>query len=377
MPGTITEDDKYYAYQWIWKKVQESMRGAPTSIFDVGKAYEAYHALRFFWPEGGEGSAERLTVWANRYLDGFQWQQMWNFIFSQTEQELQLLQLQQQSQPASSSCPSLAQQQNSNDAGRSISQVLQDTSRLGGLPVLTSNDIDMELGPLGPIQTNQLIPPLPPAQQQNSNDAVRSYDQASQERSNFILEERRNLLLGEMFNISGAALKPQPLQSQPASSRLASPAQQQNYLAIQQPNILRPQTTSMLLSPQLDETQQQQLQPIKDSAVALNPQQPQATYRGRTEHDWGSITRHQWRTLTNRQIAQILGIDNPRTVSNYRLRNNLPRGPKDTKYNWGSITRHQWETLTNRQIARILGCNDPTIVCHHRLRHNLPRGPRG
>ncbi|WXG58173.1 MAG: hypothetical protein ROD09_06075 [Candidatus Sedimenticola sp. (ex Thyasira tokunagai)] len=133
----------------------------------------------------------------------------------------------------------------------------------------------------------------------------------------------------------------------------------------------------MLLSPQLDETQQQQLQPIKDSAVALNPQQPQATYRGRAEHDWASITDDQWRTLTNRQIAQILGIDNPRTVSNYRLRHNLPRGPMDTKYNWGSITRHQWETLTNRQIARILGCNDPTIVCHHRLRHNLPRGPRG
>ncbi|MEJ1398877.1 MAG: hypothetical protein RPU52_15350, partial [Candidatus Sedimenticola sp. (ex Thyasira tokunagai)] len=49
--------------------------GSATSTFDtLERTYEAYHALRSFWPERGEGSADRLTIWANRYLSDFRCQ---------------------------------------------------------------------------------------------------------------------------------------------------------------------------------------------------------------------------------------------------------------------------------------------------------------
>ncbi|WXG56513.1 MAG: hypothetical protein ROD09_17675 [Candidatus Sedimenticola sp. (ex Thyasira tokunagai)] len=104
------------------------------------------------------------------------------------------------------------------------------------------------------------------------------------------------------------------------------------------------------------------------------PRAPKAT-----KYDWDSVTDEQWRSMTNPEIARMLGIERSSTVSNYRTRKGLPRAPrapKATKYDWDSVTDEQWQSMTNPEIARMLGIEGSSTVSNYRTRKGLPRAPR-
>ncbi|WXG54294.1 MAG: hypothetical protein RNU03_06300 [Candidatus Sedimenticola sp. (ex Thyasira tokunagai)] len=311
---------------------------------------------------------------------------MWESIISQTEQQLQLQQLQlqqlqqlqlqqlqqlqlqqlqQQSQSASSSCASLAQQQQQQQQMWN-SNIPDSAPRDFSPPKLTA-----------PIQAHQQIQPIPSTQQQN-----------------YFAIPQQDILRPQTTSM--------PLHPQTATSSLDPQDQQQNALAIPPLSLPRPYVTPQMGYTRVDweSIPDDQLEKLTDNDAAQRlgvtkfavfkhrrsrnlPMRPKSTPKRTSKYKWASITRHQWKTLTNRQIALILGIqsrDNICVVAHYRRAHNLPKGPKRTpKYKWASITRHQWETLTNRQIARILGIQGRDNICyvaHYRHDHNLPKGPR-
>ncbi|MEJ1368568.1 MAG: hypothetical protein RPU35_10210 [Candidatus Sedimenticola sp. (ex Thyasira tokunagai)] len=90
----------------------------------------------------------------------------------------------------------------------------------------------------------------------------------------------------------------------------------------------------------------------------------------RAKHDWSSVTDEQWQSMTNPEIARMLGIENPTVVAGYRARKGLPR---ETKYDWDSVTDEQWQSMTNSEIARMLGIENPTVVANYRARKGLPK----
>ncbi|MEJ1401119.1 MAG: hypothetical protein RPU41_10445 [Candidatus Sedimenticola sp. (ex Thyasira tokunagai)] len=100
---------------------------------------------------------------------------------------------------------------------------------------------------------------------------------------------------------------------------------------------------------------------------------------GRAKYDWSSVTDKQWRSMTNPEIARMLGIENKARVSGYRTRKGLPsapRAPKATKYDWDSVTDEQWQSMTNPEIARMLGIEGSSAVSTYRTRKGLPSAPK-
>ncbi|MEJ1297258.1 MAG: hypothetical protein RPU63_07230, partial [Candidatus Sedimenticola sp. (ex Thyasira tokunagai)] len=100
------------------------------------------------------------------------------------------------------------------------------------------------------------------------------------------------------------------------------------------------------------------------------PRAPKAT-----KYDWDSVTDEQWQSMTNPEIARMLGIEGSSTVSNYRTLKGLPSAPRATKYDWDSVTDEQWRSMTNPEIARMLGIENPAAVSTYRTRKGLPRAP--
>jgi len=112
---------------------------------------------------------------------------------------------------------------------------------------------------------------------------------------------------------------------------------------------------------------------------------PQAVYRWRAKHnrpkssgstasavskyDYDLITGKQWATLTDKQVAAILGCT-PCCVRQHRVHHDLPLvpGTRRSKIQWDLISRDQWATLTNKQIAAILGCNYSNVYFYRKTK---------
>lgn len=83
--------------------------------------------------------------------------------------------------------------------------------------------------------------------------------------------------------------------------------------------------------------------------------------------------------LTLKQIAKKYGY------TEGHVRNVLERlgkgfFPEDRrtngKYEWASITKKQWQSLTDREIAVKLGVENPAVVTLWRIRHDIYKKPR-
>ncbi|MEJ1409503.1 MAG: hypothetical protein RPU60_04690 [Candidatus Sedimenticola sp. (ex Thyasira tokunagai)] len=64
----------------------------------------------------------------------------------------------------------------------------------------------------------------------------------------------------------------------------------------------------------------------------------------RAKHDWSSVTDEQWQSMTNPEIARMLGIERSSTVSTYRTRKGLP------KESWAL-----WNADIDRLLAKYRG----------------------
>lgn len=84
--------------------------------------------------------------------------------------------------------------------------------------------------------------------------------------------------------------------------------------------------------------------------------------RKETKYDWDKIKSYQWsgpNQLTDKEIADILGIGNFRIVSNYRWRHNLKK--RSSKVDWSKLSKIQLDCMTLNQLSNYVGCSTSAV----------------